>query len=160
MLPEAHISHRTMHRLRIKIPSKKGNQVFFRKMEESFLDLPGVESIETNPLTSSVLICHHADPRSLCELIRQRSIVNLKEPSAPTTVRQDIFRGFKTANTQISSLTGGKADLWDVAGLSLIGSGIYQMLKGNFAAPAWYTAFWYAFGILGRAPSSSETTGK
>ena len=30
----------------------------------------------------------------------------------------------------------------------LLALGIYQISRGNFMAPAWYTAFWYAFGVL------------
>jgi hypothetical protein len=30
-----------------------------------------------------------------------------------------------------------------------MGAGIYQIARGNFAAPAWYTAFWYALGLFG-----------
>ena len=135
MLPEAHVSHCTIDRLRIKIPSKKGSEFFFRTMAESFSTLPGIESVAANPLTGSVLICHHSDAHSVCESIRQRRIVSLKEAGAKrTTLRQDIARGVKAANTHVSCLTGGKADLLDVAGLYLIGAGAYQLLKGNFAA--------------------------
>jgi hypothetical protein len=161
MLPEAHVSHCTTHRLRIKIPSKKGSASFFRTMEESLSTLPGIESAAANPLTGSVLIYHHSDARSLCDLIGQRCIVSLREAGAKrTTLRQDMTRGLKSLNTHVSGLTEGKVDLWDVAGFSLIGAGAYQLMRGNFMALTWYTAFWYAFGILSKAQSGDDTSGE
>jgi hypothetical protein len=32
--------------------------------------------------------------------------------------------------------------------MGLLGTGIYQIVRGNFGAPPWYTAFWYAFGVF------------
>lgn len=161
MLPEAHVSHCTSHRLRIKIPLKRGSESFFRTMEERFSTLPGIESVEANPLTGSVLLIHQSDTQSLCRLIQQRRIVNLKETlKRQTTLRQDITRGVKIVNTHVASMTGGKVDLLDVAGLSLLSAGIYQLLKGNFMAPAWYTAFWYAFGLLSKGQSASDDSGE
>jgi len=161
MLPEAHVSHCTTNRLRIKIPSKKRSAAFFRTMEECFATLPGIESVEANPLTGSVLVSHHSDERSIREWIQKRRIVSLKEVHRKrTTLRQDITRGAKTVNTRIASVTGGQVDLWDVAGLSLLSAGIYQLLKGNFMAPAWYTLFWYAFGLLSKGQSSSDDSGE
>ena len=71
-----------------------------------------------------------------------------------------MTRGVKTVNTHVASMTGGKVDLLDVAGLSLLSAGIYQLLKGNFTAPAWYTAFWYAFGLLSKGQSASGDSGE
>jgi hypothetical protein len=130
-------------------------------MEERFSTLPGIESVEANPLTGSVLLIHQSDTQSLCRLIQQRRIVNLKETlKRQTTLRQDITRGVKIVNTHVASMTGGKVDLLDVAGLSLLSAGIYQLLKGNFMAPAWYTAFWYAFGLLSKGQSASDDSGE
>jgi hypothetical protein len=47
-------------------------------------------------------------------------------------------------------MTGGELDIPSVFFAALLISGIYQIARGNMAAPAWYTAFWYAFGIFSR----------
>jgi hypothetical protein len=158
MLPEAYVSHYTTNRMRIKIPARKGSESFFQAIAQSISKLPAIDSVEVNPVTASVLMFHHSDAQSLYQMIRQQRIVSLQEaPSKFTTLRQDMTKGLKTVNNQIAGFTGGKVDLWDVAGFSLIGAGIYQLLKGNFMAPAWYTAFWYAFGILSKAQSGDNT---
>ncbi len=40
--------------------------------------------------------------------------------------------------------------------LSLLISGIWQIARGNFAMPAWYTAFYYALGVFARAQVEDE----
>ena len=161
MLPEAYVCHSTVNRVRIRIPGEKGNGSFFKRVEQALLELPGVESVEGNPLTGSVLMRHCSDRDSVFEAVRQQGLLALREtgPARRTTVRQDIARGLKAVDQQVVDLTGGKADLLDIAGLGLLASGIHQIFKGNFAAPAWYTAFWYAFGILSKGPSADRGDG-
>ncbi len=161
MLPEAYLSHSTSRRFRMKVPAKKGSDAFFRALVETISTLPGIESVETNSLTGSVLVCHHSDTPSLCESIRKQSLISLKNAGTKrTSLRQDITTGVRAVNRNLSSLTGGKVDLLDVAGIYLLGAGVYQVFKGNLAAPAWYTAFWYAFGIMSKSPSSGNTVGE
>jgi hypothetical protein len=159
MPPEAHLCHCTTRRLRIRIPSLRGSEPFFRDAAARLSSLPEVESVEANPLTGSILIHHRGGTRAVCEAMRREGIVELCDPAATrrTTVRQDIIGGLKAVDAHLSRATGGKVDLWDAAGLAFIGAGAYQMLRGNFMAPAWYTAFWYAFGILARAPSRDRS---
>ncbi len=55
------------------------------------------------------------------------------------------LQGFQNAMGQ---LTGGHLDLSGLVFFLLLGTGAYQIARGNFAAPPWYTAFWYAFGVF------------
>ena len=63
-LPAARISHFTARRLRIKVPEKRRNTAFFTAVAERLAAWESVESVETNPLTGSVLI-HYSDPQTL-----------------------------------------------------------------------------------------------
>jgi len=65
MLPEAFITHFITGRVRIKIPSKKGDEAFFLSIKERFSNFPGVQKIKINSLTGSILILHSFDPESL-----------------------------------------------------------------------------------------------
>ena len=42
----------------------------------------------------------------------------------------------------------GKIDLPSGIFFALLGTGIYQLARGRFIIPPWYTAFWYAFGLV------------
>ena len=54
----------------------------------------------------------------------------------------------QSTNDKIKKLTGGDMDIAGIAFVTLLGLGIYQISRGNFIAPAWYTAFWYAMNIF------------
>ncbi|MBI2875417.1 MAG: hypothetical protein HYY20_00890 [Candidatus Tectomicrobia bacterium] len=54
---------------------------------------------------------------------------------------------FQGADKQVKSLTGGELDIPILAFLGLSGLGLFQILRGDLAAPAWHVAFWYALGI-------------
>jgi hypothetical protein len=48
----------------------------------------------------------------------------------------------------LRAVTGGKIDIPSGVFLALLGSGLYQLVRGQISAPPWYTAFWYAFGLV------------
>ena len=56
MIPEAYIVHRVNNRLRIKIPSKRGDKDFFASIERKFSGQAGGETVVVNPYTASVSI--------------------------------------------------------------------------------------------------------
>jgi hypothetical protein len=55
---------------------------------------------------------------------------------------------FAGLDKRIKDLTGGSHNIGALAFLALAGVGVYQIARGNFTAPAWYTAFWYAMNIF------------
>jgi hypothetical protein len=70
-----------------------------------------------------------------------------------------VIQGFREVDSQIEHLTGGELDIPSIALIGLIFSGIYQLSIGNFAAPAWYTALWYAAGIAVKAEKPLKSSG-
>jgi hypothetical protein len=54
----------------------------------------------------------------------------------------------KAVDRKLLDLTGGTLDLPSGLFLALVITGVYQILRGQFRTPPWYTAFWYAFGLL------------
>lgn len=158
MLPEAFITHLISGRVRIKIPSKKGDEAFFFSMKERFSNFPGVRQIEINPLTGSLLILHSYDRESL-DMKQINAYTELNslfrlEGGAPggkgpsLNIRGRFGETFHGFNEKTKELTGGEVDLPTLAFLLLLGVGVYQIGAGNFAAPAWYVAFWYAMNIF------------
>lgn len=61
MKHKAHLAHRTHGRMRMKIPSAKGDPALFAHYQQVFSALPGVESVDARPDTGSVVL--HYDPR-------------------------------------------------------------------------------------------------
>jgi len=154
MLPNAYISHHTTGRLRVKIPSKKGDQVFFATLKERLSGIEGVKTIETNPLTGSVLLVHGMDVRTIAEFAIANNLFSLKELNAyPAGLQQRISRTFKGLDAHLKTFTGGEIDIGGLAFLILLGAGIYQISMGNLTALPWYGAFWYALNILLKSSS-------
>lgn len=160
MPPEAHIAHRTAHRLRIRIPAKKGDADYFSGLRAVLLEGGRAEHVEVNPLTASVLIVspggvdEFADPAAWGEWYTLR-------PSTPKArpLSSRVVQGFRAVDARIEEMTGGELDIPSVALLGLICSGIYQISIGNFAAPAWYTAFWYAASIAAKTDNPDKPGG-
>jgi len=157
MIPDAYISHRTDHRLRIKVPSKKKDYEYFQILYQHLSEKKDIEKIEMNPLTGSVLITHNLDVDTLISEIQASSLFVLKKPLLDQpTLHKTIREQFKGFDNQVKGLTGGSLNIGTMAFIALAGAGIYQIARGNLAAPAWYTAFWYALGIFQKSDTEEK----
>jgi len=152
MIPEAHVSHRMSCRLRIKIPSKKGDVSYFSTLRDQLSGGPGVEEISVNPQIGSALVFHTCKTRELIEFAEKNGLFHLKRA---TRVRRTLFGNvadtFRGYNKNLQKATGGELDIPSLVFLSLIISGVWEIARGNLALPAWYTAFYYALGVFTRA---------
>ena len=149
MLPLAYISHRTGGRLRLKIPSKKGDRGYFGGLKERFSDSKGIKAIEVNSLIGSLLIIHDSNWERIAEFALSNNLFSLTGlNSYPARLQQRVSETFKGMNTQMVAFTGGEIDIEGLAFLLLLGAGIYQISVGNITALPWYAAFWYAFNIF------------
>ncbi|MGO9567981.1 MAG: HMA2 domain-containing protein [Desulfomonilaceae bacterium] len=152
MIPDAHVSHGMARRLRIKIPSKRGEVSYFSTLRERLSGCPGVGEIRVNPQTGSALISYECQRKTIVEFAREHNLFLLKR-SAPR--RKSLFGNvadtFQGYNQSLKHLTGGEVDIPSLIFVSLVTSGIWQIARGNLAMPAWYTAFYYALGVFTRA---------
>ncbi|MGO9116416.1 MAG: HMA2 domain-containing protein [Desulfomonilaceae bacterium] len=152
MIPEAHVSHRMTRRLRIKIPSKKGDISYFSNLREQVSKWPDVEEITVNPQIGSALIVYTGKTTDVLQLARENELFRLKKVGrSRTTLFESAAHTFRTYNTNLKQISGGEVDIPTLVFLSLLISGIWQIARGSVAMPAWYTAFYYALGIFTRA---------
>lgn len=136
-------------RLRIRVPSKRGDTTFFSSLPDRFANVPGIDGVMTNPVTGSILFSftRPADADTVIKKAQSKRIFKIRE-NGTHTLRAQVSGGMTELNSRIKGLTGGEIDLWTLSFLGLLGIGVYQIARGNFAAPAWYTAFWYAFNVF------------
>jgi hypothetical protein len=147
--PEALVSHSLPTRLRIKIPSRKRDAAYFAAVQEGLSSCPGVTRVEVNPLVGSVLVHYSGDAKSLAAHAKARRLFHVKAGKARRrSIMGEVAATFGTYNSQLKKMTGGELDLASLVFLSLVVSGVYQILRGNLTAPAWYTAFYYALGVF------------
>lgn len=157
-VPVAQVSHQIAGRLRVRIPSLKGDAKYLHSIKNEFSGLKGITGVEINPMTGSVLF-HLGDIslKTITDHALSRGFFRLDEPVASSVgLQQRITVAFNGFNDKMKSFTGGELDVASIAFIALAGAGIYQIRKGNFAAPAWYTAFWYALNIFLKSSKSGE----
>ncbi|MBI5236972.1 MAG: hypothetical protein HY887_00925 [Deltaproteobacteria bacterium] len=139
----------TPERLRVKVPVKKDDAGYFESLKDKFAGLNGIAAVTVNPATSSVLFIHSSGYDSIAGFARDNGLFRIKDTRvshAPVSAR--IAEAFGAVDRRIKGFTSGDFDMASVAVLALVGFGIYQLSVGNFIAPAWYVAFWYAFNIF------------
>lgn len=147
----AQVAHCMQGRLRIKLPAKKGDGVFFSSLAESLSKCPGVQKVEVNPLTASVLCVHSTTPQRIDRFAVSKGLFRLAPwRGVPRTLFGDVADLFTKWNRSLKQSSGGALDIPSVVFLSLVATGIYQVFLGNLSMPAWYTAFYYALGIFSR----------
>ena len=154
-IPRAYISHRGPGRLRVKIPSKKGDTAYFSEVKKLFADCKGVKEYKTNPVTGSVLFVHEVDIKAITEFAEGNRLFKLGGRGSPS-FSYEITENFKNLNEQLKGITRGEMDIPGLAFLTLIGFGIYEVSKGNLAAIPWYAAFWYALNIFLESQASKS----
>jgi hypothetical protein len=150
-LPEdAYLSHASKGRLRLRIPSKKKDDAFFAQLQTILSPIPGLDRVQVNPLSGSLLILHSELPEELASLVKTLADPAPKRNSSgkPNTIYQRVTGTFNQVNTRIQGFTKGELDVPTLSFIALVAMGIYQISRKNFVAPAWYTAFWYALNIF------------
>jgi len=160
MSSDAYVTHMTAERLRIKIPLRRRDEGFFTELRGSLGKIEGVESVESNPVTASILITHRTTMDAILEHGRINNLFSFrKNLPRQTTLHKKVTDGFSSLDNRIRKSTQGAVDGGGLAFLALAGIGIYQISRGNFAAPAWYTAFWYAMNTFMKSnKGNSEDT--
>ena len=162
-LPEAYITHATKGRLRIKIPLRKGDRAFFSALQDHlsrFSEFPGIQKIELNPITGSMLVIHSLETNpaylKLIEAyVEQKGLFKIGTPSPPhASVFGKLAETFKNANNEITDFTAGELDIRSLALVALLGLGLYQISRGQFMIPA-VSAFWYAATLLKEQPADN-----
>lgn len=157
MAPKGNCVHVAPGRVRVRVPERRGNAAFFARAREVLAACPGIEEVTINAATGSILLRHRADLPDIAAFAAERGIFLLAEAGRKKRqFYQTVVGAYRTADERISRLSGGEIDLPGAATLSLAAAGLYQISKGRFGAPAWYTAFWYALNIFLKAKARPE----
>lgn len=158
MTAAALVAHQIPGRVRIKIPSEKGNPEYFADTALSLSDCPGVESVDEDFRTASLLL-HHASDMPVSEIAQwatSRGLFDLAQgqASGPDSLRA-VASGIQALDAEIRELTRGVANLRSLMFLLFLGLGLVQVARGRTLPPA-TALFWYAIDLLPRFPGGPE----
>lgn len=149
MLPAAELVHHSATRLRVRIPAQRGQPAYFDRLVSELARLPGLERIEANPVTATVLIVPAPDPAQLARRAAEAGLFALagaaSTPGAP--LAQTVARSFAEFNDQLRRTTGGVLDLPSVGLLAFVSAALLQLQRGQVLGPA-STLLWSAVGLL------------
>jgi len=149
MIPEAHIVHRAPNRLRLKVAPKGVYEGYLRALPEKFTSFSGIDEIQINPLTGSVLFKHSRNSEEIIDFVRKQGIFEIKvKPVGPPSVHNGVSSIYQEVDRLVHSFSNGSTNAGGLAFIALLGYGVIQIGRGNIAGPAWYTAFWYALNIF------------
>jgi hypothetical protein len=117
--------------------------------------LPGVEKVEANPVTGSVLLLHSIDLKIVEDLklvsdySEMSGLFKIVVPPETSSVSlaQGLADAFAGLNEKVKGVTAGTVDIPTVAFLVLVGASMVSLSEGVVAVPA-ITALWYAGSIL------------
>jgi len=156
--PAAYVVYSSTERVRIRIPEKRGDLDYFvnlrKVLTESFKD----SHLQLNPTTGSVLFLNGSFKREKLTAIGKESrLFNLeRDPDHLETLAQRVASPLSDTSRNLDILSGGKINLPELLFLGLLATGIYEIVRGNFRTPPWYTAFWYAFGVFSKSMIEKE----
>ena len=161
------IAHQVPGRIRMKIPSARGNPELLEQMKQTFAVIPGIEQVTVNPATGSVVlhydIDHHDEFHGHLEQHHtgghERAPTNeidalaskigqeaefLAEHSHTARVIVDYFKHF---DDQIKLATGNVVDLKIVLALGIAGFTIFEV-GASAATPVWVTISIFALNHM------------
>jgi hypothetical protein len=140
MMPVAYIEHQLPGRVRLRVPSKRGEVPFFERVVRELSKHPAVHELTATPLTASIMLQY-------------------LEPLHAITAAAADQNLFETARAQPAPKRGepdkaGREDKVSLLGFAtgLSGLSLFQVAQGNVLGSA-VENFWHSFGarrILGR----------
>lgn len=162
-MPAARIAHRSSRRLRLRVASRRGREDYFAAVAAGLTGWRRWDRLEVNPLTGSVLLCSRSIDLEKIEFHARRLGLFYLDSNArmPRPMMHAVVHPITGLDRTLRGMTGGILDLPSGVFFALLGSGIYQLARNPISAPPWYTAFWYAFGLLTMyAVSGSQASGQ
>lgn len=133
----AYVEHKIPGRVRVRIPSKRGDHQFLQTVHKGLSDHPDVEELRTNPLTGGLVIHHTGEAEDILELAKSLGFFEVG------------VRPEKTPNRSPNERLAVEAELpeprvLDTAIAGLAGLGLFQVARGEILGSATEN-FWNAY---------------
>lgn len=111
---------------------------------------PGVDAVQTNTLTGSVLVHYRGEESGLLAGLRALGVDLHDGPQTAADGRSALAARLNGLSAGIRQVSGGALDLEGALIIALAGLAIQQAIEGHIMLPA-AGLLWYAY-LLGRQP--------
>jgi len=143
MIPVAYIEHQLPGRVRLRVPSRRGEVPFFEKVVRELSKHPAIRELTATPLTGSITLQHFEPLQPIIAAAADQKLFETSrlEPAAKARESKPVSGPSKGPGLANGLATG-------LSGLSL-----FQAAQGNVLGSA-VENFWLSFGAhrtLGRA---------
>jgi len=148
-------AHATRGRVRFRVPSLSGNLTDSDLVREKLPTLRGVESVDVNPTTGSVLVRYREDqirPDLLfAAIVRLLGVEEELVQTPPPAVVKELRSMMDSLNRVVYDRTGGLLDFSSTLLIALAAAGITKLFAdGKNAMPAGFTMLgWGLHQLLG-----------
>jgi hypothetical protein len=159
--PQLYIAHQVRGRVRMKIPSAKGNPELLRQISETFAAVPGIEQITVNPATGSMVVLYDADqhdefrnrlqhhydpavpdycaaPKTEIDELTNKIEAEAEFLSQHSDSARAIVDFFKSVDREIKVATNNTVDLKIVFAAAIVGFTVIEV-GATAATPVWVT---------------------
>ena len=160
MTTTAWVVHRIAGRLRLRLPERKGDALFFAGLAESVRALPGVIEARPSPLAASLVVEHEVVPREQLDAALTSLGLGLieGEPAAEPPL-QALAGSFAEVERELRSVTGNATDLRTLGFLALAAAGLVQIVRGQPLSAA-SSLLWHAAELLRDMPRTTQALGR
>jgi copper chaperone CopZ len=140
-------------RVRLRVPSLAENAAGAATLREKLPAIQGVQSVELDPATGSVLIVYREDQVRgellFAAVVRLMNLdAELKRRPQPIVTRE-LREILESVNRTVYDRTGGLVDLWSAGLILLAAIGVQKLLaQGVRAFPAGLTLVWWGLASL------------
>lgn len=143
MIPVAFIEHQLSGRLRLRIPTRRGDVSFFQRVVAALSKHPDVKELNATPLTGSILIRHSGPVLAITAAAVEQGLFEIgkREPKTPPKQARPI------------ATPPADPGMLDTIATGLSGLALFQVTQGEAIGNA-AENFWNAYGahrILGRS---------
>jgi hypothetical protein len=155
--PQAFLVHDLPGRLRVRVPSMRGEVGYFERVLGALEDLPTVEWVTANPLTASVLVQHGQG--SADEFLRTAPLADLltlsSEPPRHEALAERMSRLSGELDRRLRNLSADRVDTREAALWILVLAALLQLSRGTVLPPAG-VLLWYALTLMRGLPPGGE----
>lgn len=131
-LPTAQLEHAIPGRMRLRVPSRRGDARYFAYVAEQLQGHADIVTLRTSAVTGSVLILHRSEPTAIAAFAREDGLFDL----APGPALQEAGRRRGGGRKALPWL-GGAAAMFGAVGM-------YQAARGRLGSNAIET-LWNAY---------------
>ena len=153
------IAHQTHGRVRMKVPSAKGDPELLREIGETFGAIPGIERVTVNPITGSVTLHYDTDNHAAFHQGLSQNLLGTPTYRPPVTQFDELANKieseaeflaghsesakaivdlFKHVDREIKIASGNVVDLKILLAVGIIGVTVTEIGAGA-ATPIWLT---------------------